>query len=88
MSLEKHPFPGPTQCGAILIDLNDRFASEKALLMSALRSSRGASAKSAITTSFCRLSRQHVVGNIDECFVTATAAVGLGERIQEYKSQR
>ena len=56
--------------------------------MSALRSSRGTQAKSVITTSFCRFSRQHVVGNLDVSFVTTTAAVGLGERIQEQKSQR
>ena len=81
-------FAEPTQCGNMLISLNDRFSSEKDLLMSTLRSSQGSLAKSVLITSFCRLARQHVVGNIDDSFTTAAASIGLGERTQEYNLQR
>ena len=78
----------PTKNADLLITLCERYVAEKDLLMSELRSSPGTTAKSIITTAFCRLSRQHVLGELEDPFVTATIAIGLAERAQEYRAQR
>ena len=71
-----------------MISLNERYAAEKDRLMLALRSSRGSTAKSIITTTFGRLSKQHVLGDLEDTFPAATIATGLAERTQEYKTQK
>jgi len=70
-----------------LINLHNRYRQEKEDLVVWLRQATGQTSSS-IALEYNRLSRQHLLLGDEAKFVGSAVAVGLAERLQQYKTNR
>ena len=78
----------PTTFGDLLVDLQQRYDTEKSSVLGLVQSGTTSQRIGHITHYYCSITRQLELAEFEKEFSSATIAMGLAERKQQYRAER